>query len=110
MSEPWAQRLATERQRAGLSLRQLGWMIGVSFSTLARIERGEGLPDMHTRRLLHQWMEPDGDHPPCLCPRCVPSIMDRLVDLERRVAVMEQQMRKVGKLGKGGGADGVRMA
>ena len=92
MSEPWASRLTTARHKAGLSLRQLAQLVGVSFSTLARIERGEGLPDMHTRRLLHQWLEPCGEHPPCLCPKCVPSIMDRLYALEMRVAVMEQQI------------------
>src|SRR4051794_35382955 len=40
MTAPRGQRLREERQRRGLSLRDLAEEIGVSFNTLSRVERG----------------------------------------------------------------------
>jgi hypothetical protein len=54
----------------GYSLRALGRSTGVSFSSLARIERGEGQPDRHTARALEVWLWPERQPPPCHCPRC----------------------------------------
>jgi transcriptional regulator with XRE-family HTH domain len=45
-----------KREAEGLSIRSLSSMIGVSFSTLARIERGEGLPDNNSKIRLLEWL------------------------------------------------------
>jgi transcriptional regulator with XRE-family HTH domain len=45
-----------KREAEGLSLRALSSVIGVSFSTLARIERGEGLPDNNSKIRLLEWL------------------------------------------------------
>ena len=51
--------LRTKREAENLSIRALGKKIGVSFSTLARIERGEGEPDNNSIiRILH-WLGPE---------------------------------------------------
>lgn len=50
-------RLKKKRLSEGLSLRQLGSMIGVSFSSLARLERGIGEPDVHSRERIERWLE-----------------------------------------------------
>ncbi|MHC2435915.1 helix-turn-helix domain-containing protein [Bradyrhizobium sp. USDA 4451] len=45
-----------KREAEGLSIRGLSGAIGVSFSTIARIERGEGLPDNNSKIRLLQWL------------------------------------------------------
>lgn len=52
---------AVERKRKalGLSLRALANIVGVSFSSLARMERGEGEPDNNSKIRLLQWLGPD---------------------------------------------------
>jgi len=45
-----------KREGDGLSLRTLSGIVGISFSTLARIERGEGLPDNNSRIRLLEWL------------------------------------------------------
>jgi Zn-dependent peptidase ImmA (M78 family)/DNA-binding XRE family transcriptional regulator len=50
-----------KREADGLSLRGLSALIGVSFSTLARIERGDGLPDNNSKIRLLQWLGPVAD-------------------------------------------------
>jgi hypothetical protein len=59
-----------KRLRTGLSLRALGAQLGVSFSTLARLDRGEGFPDAHTTYRLWYWLFPEPDPPPCGCTKC----------------------------------------
>jgi ribosome-binding protein aMBF1 (putative translation factor) len=59
-----------KRLRTGLSLRALGAQLGVSFSTLARLDRGEGFPDAHTTHRLWYWLFPEPSPPPCLCTKC----------------------------------------
>lgn len=54
--------VANQRKAQGLSLRQLGHHIGVSFSSLARIERGEGFPSLDTRITLLEWTGQDASH------------------------------------------------
>jgi transcriptional regulator with XRE-family HTH domain len=51
---------AVRRKRVaeGLSLRGLSSVVGVSFSTLARIERGDGLPDNNSKIRLLEWLGP----------------------------------------------------
>jgi transcriptional regulator with XRE-family HTH domain len=45
-----------KREAEGLSLRALSSTVGISFSTLARIERGEGLPDNNSKIRLLEWL------------------------------------------------------
>ena len=49
----------SKREREGLSLRKLSRLIGVSFSTLARIERGEGSPDNNSALRIINWLGDD---------------------------------------------------
>jgi len=51
--------VAHERTRQGLSLRALGKASGVAFSTLARVERGEGAYDQESERKLRLWLGED---------------------------------------------------
>jgi transcriptional regulator with XRE-family HTH domain len=46
----------TKREAEGLSIRGLSAAVGVSFSTLARIERGEGQPDNNSKIRLLEWL------------------------------------------------------
>jgi Zn-dependent peptidase ImmA (M78 family) len=48
-----------KREREGLSLRALSDVVGVSFSTLARVERGEGAPDNNSKIRLLEWLGPE---------------------------------------------------
>lgn len=50
-----------KREAEGLSIRALSAAIGVSFSTLARIERGEGLPDNNSKIRLMEWLGPNAE-------------------------------------------------
>lgn len=50
-----------KREAEGLSLRALSAVVGVSFSTLARIERGEGLPDNNSKIRLLEWLGSDAE-------------------------------------------------
>ncbi|WP_162136717.1 XRE family transcriptional regulator [Bradyrhizobium elkanii] len=50
-----------KREAEGLSIRALSAAIGVSFSTLARIERGGGLPDNNSKIRLMEWLGPDAE-------------------------------------------------
>ncbi|MER9680362.1 XRE family transcriptional regulator [Mesorhizobium sp. M0184] len=50
-----------KREREGLSIRALSGIVGISFSTLARIERGEGSPDNNSKIRLLEWLGPDAD-------------------------------------------------
>src|SRR5215475_11530912 len=45
-----------KRDAEGLSIRGLSAVVGISFSTLARIERGEGLPDNNSKIRLLDWL------------------------------------------------------
>lgn len=50
-----------KREAEGLSIRALSVVVGVSFSTLARIERGEGEPDNNSKIRLLEWLGADAD-------------------------------------------------
>jgi len=52
--------LKEKREAEGLSLRKLSAQIGVSFSTLARIERGDGEPDNNSALRILDWLGADG--------------------------------------------------
>ncbi|MBD1905924.1 ImmA/IrrE family metallo-endopeptidase [Funiculus sociatus GB2-A5] len=51
--------LKQKRESQGYSLRQLSSVVGVSFSTLARIERGDGEPDNNTKIRILEWLGDD---------------------------------------------------
>lgn len=53
--------VSAKRERLGLSIRALATQIGMSFSTLARIERGEGSPDNNSKVRLIEWLGSDAD-------------------------------------------------
>lgn len=50
-----------KRELEGLSIRSLSAVVGVSFSTLARIERGEGQPDNNSKIRLLEWLGADAE-------------------------------------------------
>jgi transcriptional regulator with XRE-family HTH domain len=50
-----------KREAEGLSIRALSAIVGVSFSSLARIERGEGTPDNNSKIRLLEWLGPDAE-------------------------------------------------
>lgn len=50
-----------KRDAEGLSIRALSAVVGVSFSTLARIERGEGEPDNNSKIRLLEWLGRDAE-------------------------------------------------
>lgn len=51
--------LKEKREAQGYSLRKLSAIVGVSFSTLGRIERGEGEPDNSTKIRILEWLGDD---------------------------------------------------
>ena len=51
--------LKKKRESEGLSIRALSERVGISFSTLARIERGEGEPDNNSTIRLVEWLGQD---------------------------------------------------
>lgn len=53
--------LKDKRETEGLSLRKLSAQIGVSFSTLARIERGDGEPDHNSILRILDWLGTDAN-------------------------------------------------
>ena len=67
----YGQRIKAKREAEQYSIRGLGRALGISFSTLARIERGEGNPDRHSQILLNAWLDPLAPVPQCHCVRCV---------------------------------------
>src|SRR5882724_1671883 len=50
-----------KREAEGLSIRALSVVTGISFSTLARIERGEGQPDNNSKIRLLEWLGPQAE-------------------------------------------------
>ena len=59
MGEPLISDIILARLERGISVRQLGRETGVSFSSLARQERGEGRPSLVTRIALLEWLGRD---------------------------------------------------
>ncbi len=53
------ERLRRSRRQRGLSLREVADEIVVSASTLSRLERGTGTPDLPTVNKLIRWLELD---------------------------------------------------
>jgi Zn-dependent peptidase ImmA (M78 family) len=59
--EKLIQAVKKKREFSGLSIRGLAAEVQISFSTLARIERGEGLPDNNSKIRLLEWLGSDAD-------------------------------------------------
>lgn len=57
--EKLIQAVQKKREAEGLSIRALSGAVGISFSTLARIERGDGKPDNNSKIRLLQWLGGD---------------------------------------------------
>lgn len=96
MTNDFARDLCEHRAAAGLSLRRLGAHLGVSFSSLARIERGIGQPDAHTKSLLMQWMHPEQKHPYCQCTRCTGiGAKSRLDGLEEQIVAIQAILAQI---------------
>jgi len=57
--DPLIAGMKSKREGEGLSIRALADKIGVSFSTLSRLERGEGTPDNNTKIRILNWLGPD---------------------------------------------------
>ncbi len=55
------QAIKKKREAEGLSIRSLSAVVGVSFSTLARMERGDGEPDNNSKIRLLQWLGTDAE-------------------------------------------------
>lgn len=85
-----AERFKRHRQAAGLSLRDVEKLIGVSFSSLARLERKLGTPVAETQRRVIQWLE-DGTTPgakPQKLPTWHHRIEARIERLEKTIAAL----------------------
>lgn len=50
-----------KRESEGLSIRALSAVVGISFSTLARVERGDGVPDNNSKIRLLEWLGADAE-------------------------------------------------
>lgn len=64
MSKALGKRLKRQRVSENLSLRQLEKVVGVSFSSLARLERGDGVPTDDVRERVERWLERGEASPP----------------------------------------------
>lgn len=62
LQQKLVQAVKRKREAEGLSIRALSALVGVSFSTLARIERGEGQPDNNSKIRLLQWLGADAEN------------------------------------------------
>lgn len=54
-------KVKAKRTRRRFSIRETALMVGVSFSTLARLERGEGGPSPLVERKLQAWLGEEVD-------------------------------------------------
>jgi hypothetical protein len=78
VTQSFLTQVTRKRHADQLSFRQLGRLLHVSFSTLARIERGEGFPDAHTTHALWYWLFPEPTPPPCRCTKCAGGLTQTL--------------------------------
>ncbi len=76
--------LKAKRLEQGLSLRELSVLVGVSFSGLARVERGEGQPTQDTEKRIRDWLE----HGVSAGPK-PPKARGWIVTVEQRLARLE---------------------
>jgi len=79
-------RLKAKRIEIGLSLRALEPIVNVSFSSLARIERGVGTPTDDVKARVERWLVSGEASPPRMIP-ITPVPWN--VKIERRLARLE---------------------
>lgn len=87
-------KMRDKRIKCDISCRALSEIIGVSFSTLSRLERGIGIPHPLTEEKIQKWIETDeGSIPRIVSERRVMSWGDKLKlrveELEKRVMELE---------------------
>lgn len=88
------QRVRVKRLSRGLSIRSLASVCGVSFATLARLEREEGTkPDEGTRHRLVRWLTMDEASSPRTRVDGEDPWFERI---ERRLSAIEAAVRKLG--------------
>lgn len=82
----------TKRVRDGLSLRGMSDQIGVSFSSLARFERGDGEPDTESASLMCDWLGlPASDFG--VDPKAVALLRRR--DLVRTIEILNAEVARI---------------
>jgi transcriptional regulator with XRE-family HTH domain len=79
------QKIKAYREKAQLSLRDLAVVIGVSASTLCRIEGGEVKADHSTLQRINSWIDSGVKLPE------MRSLEDRLKSIENRLALLESK-------------------
>ena len=78
------QRFKAKRKSMNISLRKCAELCGVSFSTLARLERSIGEPDRYSKEALSKWIS-TGEN----------QIRIRSESLEGRVKRLEKQVKEL---------------
>ncbi len=73
-------KVRSQRRARDMSQRQLAALTGIAFSTVARLERNEGMPSKRTALKLNAWLM--GVKP----PTDMPTIMERVEALEATVS------------------------
>ena len=101
MDEDFRQRLIRKRLVSQISLRALALITQVSYSTLARIERGDGDASPYVRSRVERWLDDGAWDIACQCVRCVcktpeywVSIEDRLTKIENDIKAMQQSLER----------------
>ena len=59
-----AKRLKKARLEAGLTTRALSNIVGVSFSSISRLERGAGRPSIYTVERIERWLKDGSESEP----------------------------------------------
>lgn len=84
------------RRRTPPSIRQAAREIGMSYSALAKILRGEtSKPSQHTSLAIQRWLYPETTFPACTCLRCQEleaSLRDRVGILEANVMELMERV------------------
>ena len=88
-----AKKLKSKRVHNSLSLRDLSRIVGISFATLSRIERGAGTPTPGVMNRLERWLSTGAGSSPTQRSRKAESwfvgIDRRLAEIEKRLAALE---------------------
>jgi len=92
MSKRLVSQFKAARIKQGLSVRQIANLIGVSFSALARLERGEGTPMPFVEERMRHWLlTGEGS-----APRVIPERIEPWsVRMEARFAAIEERLAKL---------------
>lgn len=97
-------RMRCRREELGWSIRDLGRHLGVSFGSLARIERGEGFPCEATRVRLSAWLSDGRGFEPKVQTRretWTVQVENRLRELEAEVIALREQLDALAQVAVG---------